>query len=173
MGMSTPGKSLFTMVVPSSIRNSRSRTPLLNSNSLILAAPSRPCTCWFMSGLGHVCEMHKVKEKYIEDIQWFDVEYGLYFTSKTGFFIFSRVQNINETLSHDWNKFHIRRKIIELSVYESFIGGIWTGFFRIIDTACNTWRYVTKAFYFHTVEIKHLIFSTYKNKTFDIFKLWK
>ena len=84
--MSTPGKSLFTMVVPSSIRNSRSRTPLLNSNSLILAAPSRPCTCWFMSGLGHVCEMHKVKEKYIEDIQWFDVEYGIYFTSKTGFF---------------------------------------------------------------------------------------
>ena len=163
MGMSTPGKSLFTMVVPSSIRNSRSRTPLLNSNSLILAAPSRPCTCWFMSGLGHVCEMHKVKEKYIEDIQWFDVEYGIYFTSKTGFIIFSRVQNINEILSHDWNKFHIRRKIIEHSVYHIFFG-MWTRFFQILDTACNTWRYRRH---------KSLLFSHSENNTFDIFKVWK
>ena len=30
---------------------------------------------------------------YIEDYQWFDVEYGIYFTRKTGFFILSRVQS--------------------------------------------------------------------------------
>lgn len=42
--MFTPGKSLFTMVVPSSIRNSRSRTPLLYNISLIFAAPSSPVT---------------------------------------------------------------------------------------------------------------------------------
>ena len=30
---------------------------------------------------------------YIQEIQWFDVEYGIYFTSETGFLIFSRVQS--------------------------------------------------------------------------------
>ena len=42
-------------------------------------------------------------ENRIEDIQCFDVEYGIYFMSETGFFIFSRVrsssQNTLETQS--------------------------------------------------------------------------
>ena len=35
---------------------------------------------------------------YIEDIQWFDVEYGIYFTSETWYFIFSRVRNTRENV---------------------------------------------------------------------------
>ena len=33
-------------------------------------------------------------EKQIEDIQWFDVDYGIYFTSETGFLIFSQVNYV-------------------------------------------------------------------------------
>ena len=34
-----------------------------------------------------------------EDIQWFDFEYGLYFTSKIGFSIFSRVRSKSEDIN--------------------------------------------------------------------------
>ena len=40
----------------------------------------------------------RIKKKkplqYLEDIQLFDVEYGIYFISGTGFLIFSRVRSI-------------------------------------------------------------------------------
>ena len=39
----------------------------------------------------------KVFNVYIEDIQWFDVEYGIYFTSKTGFLIL--VQSTREIIT--------------------------------------------------------------------------
>ena len=113
-----------------------------------------------MSGLGHVCEMHKVKEKYIEDIQWFDVEYGIYLTSKTGFFIFSRVPNINEILSYDWNKFHIRREIIEFQ-------------FITFSLECEQ---DSTLHAIHDVTLQKLAilnFSHSENNTFDIFKVWK
>ena len=52
-----------------------------------------------------------MQNKYTKDIQWFDVKYGIYFTSETEFLIFLEVygtsQNILKILSHEWNKFHI------------------------------------------------------------------
>ena len=45
-------------------------------------------------------------------IQCFDVEYGIYFMSETGFLIFSRV-------SHEWNKCHIQHQSIEYPQYFS------------------------------------------------------
>ena len=51
-------------------------------------------------------------------------EYEIYFTSETGFLIFSRVrstsENIIKILSHEWNKFHIHQQSIEFSVYYIF-----------------------------------------------------
>lgn len=47
--------------------------------------------------------MFKIYAKYIEDLQCFNVYYGLYFTSGTGFLLFSLVQTCpifgSETLS--------------------------------------------------------------------------
>jgi hypothetical protein len=50
-------------------------------------------------------------------------EYEIYFTSETGFLIFSRVRSTSENikiLSHEWNKFHIHQQNIEFSVYDIF-----------------------------------------------------
>jgi hypothetical protein len=51
-------------------------------------------------------------------------EYEIYFTSETGFLIFSRVrstsENIIKILFHEWNKFHIHQQSIEFSVYYIF-----------------------------------------------------
>jgi hypothetical protein len=47
-------------------------------------------------------------------------EYEIYFTTETGFLIFSQVrstsENIIKILSHEWNKFHIHQQSIEFSV---------------------------------------------------------
>ena len=37
---------------------------------------------------------------YIEDIQWFDVEYGIYFTYETEFFTFSRERRKSENIKN-------------------------------------------------------------------------
>ena len=53
---------------------------------------------------------------YIEDIEWLDDEYGLYFTNETGFFIFSRVKISRKSfLTSEINIFIV--KIIEFSIY--------------------------------------------------------
>jgi hypothetical protein len=51
-------------------------------------------------------------------------EYEIYFTSETGFSIFSRVrstsENVIKILPHKWNEFHIHEQSIEFSVYYIF-----------------------------------------------------
>ena len=42
-----------------------------------------------------------LKKNYIEDIQLFDIEYGIYFTSETGFLIFSWVQSMSENMKQE------------------------------------------------------------------------
>ena len=97
------------------------------------------------------------EHKQILDIQWFDVECGIYFTSETGFFIFSRVQSTSEImekkncLSSEINSI-FSVKSIEFSVYYIFFG-LLTCFFQILDTACNAGRDATKTCYFHTENI--------------------
>ena len=70
----------------------------------------------------------KKKEKDIEDIQWFDVEYRIYFTSVTGYVIFSRVQCTSENIekkksfiTSEMNSI-INVKSIEFPVYYTFFG---------------------------------------------------
>ena len=71
---------------------------------------------------------------YIEDIEWLDDEYGLYFTNKTGFFIFSRVKISRKSfLTSEINIFIVK------SLNFLFITFLW--FFNMIlsnvYTACN------------------------------------
>ena len=40
-----------------------------------------------------------INKKCIEGSQWFDVEYGIYFTRETGFFIFSRMRSTSENIT--------------------------------------------------------------------------
>jgi hypothetical protein len=51
-------------------------------------------------------------------------EYEIYYTSETGFLIFSRVrstsENIIKILSHELNKFYNHQQSIEFSVYYIF-----------------------------------------------------
>jgi hypothetical protein len=58
-------------------------------------------------------------------------EYGIHFTSETGFLIFPRVRSTSEDiikiLSQEWNKFYIHLQSIELSVYYIFFA-FETGF---------------------------------------------
>ena len=70
------------------------------------------------------CALHLWK--FFEDIQWFDIEYEIYFASEINF-IFN-VQNI------------------EFSIDYIFYG-FWTCFFQILDTVCKTWRDVTIAYF--------------------------
>ena len=78
--------------------------------------------------------------------QWFNVKYGIWFTSETEMLIFIKI------LSHKWHKFHIQRQ--EHWIF-CLLHCLWffTCFFPIFDTACNIWRDSTIAFYFHTVEL--------------------
>ena len=76
------------------------------------------------------CALHLWK--FFEDIQWFDIEYEIYFASEINF-IFN-VQNI------------------EFSIDYIFYG-FWTSFFQILDTVCKTWRDVTIAYF--TLHIWH------------------
>ena len=108
---------------------------------------------------------------YIEDIQWFDVEYGIYFTSRTGFYfnIFKSAKhewNMKKILSHKWNEIHIQRQKHWLSSLLYF-HWFWACFFQILDTAHNTWCDVIITCYFYIVKIKLLIFSQCEITTFE------
>ena len=47
----------------------------------------------------HLSILYKnIKKNQIQDIQWFDFKYGIYFMNETGFFVFSRVWSTSEFL---------------------------------------------------------------------------
>ena len=52
---------------------------------------------FFRKNCNGVCNQIFITRK-IEDIQWFDGEYGSYFISETGFFIFARVQSSTQNM---------------------------------------------------------------------------
>ena len=51
-----------------------------------MEALSDQVTCIFKKLLITVIAQFNI-QRYLEDVQWFYVEYGIYFTSETGFFI--------------------------------------------------------------------------------------
>jgi hypothetical protein len=108
----------------------------------------------------------KIQEQSVKDLNrgysmHFD-EYGIYFTSETGFLIFSRVrstsENIIKILSHEWNKFHIHQKSIEFSVYYIFFA------FEHVYFKIERFESVTQ----HNVIIKNMT-----SQSALLFSLWK
>ena len=74
--------------------------------------------------------------------QWFDVEYGIYFTRETAFFIFSLVLSTQENIKmpcHVWNKFR-------LSTSNHWIFCIYQNewFYRIWRQTCGNQFYVSQ-----------------------------
>ena len=94
-----------------------------------------------MQWIRYFCNLQALsKIKIIEDIQWFDVKYGIYFTSK----------KYLKILPYSWKKFYIQEKALNfLFITISFVLHSFY-FCLILDTECNTWR---DACYIHNVKI--------------------
>ena len=127
--------------------------------------------CFFQNILDHsnTIELQKHNVEYhAEDIQWFDVEYGIYCTSETGFFKFSRLRGASENirlscLTSEMNSVFIVKLLNVLFITFSLV-------FQILhtSTACKTRRDVTivcNFHTFHTVKITLCIFSHWENNS--------
>ena len=120
------------------------------------------CACFRQIYLCHNVEFH------VEDIQWFDVEYGIYCTSETGYFLFSRLWSTSENirlscLTSEMNSVFNVKPMNVLFITFSLV-------FQILhtSTACKIWRDVTivcNFHTFHTVKITPLIFSHWENNS--------
>ena len=64
------------------VKDTKKKTKKVERNPLSPAPSDSVKECMYTTSL-NVC---------IKDIEWFDVEYGIYFMNETGIFIFSRVQ---------------------------------------------------------------------------------
>ena len=110
-----------------------------------------------------ICTNRKILflSAWIEDIQCFDIEYGIYFTTETGFFIFTRVRSASKNRR---KKPRLSREINSIfSVKSINFYNLYTCLFQILNATCKTWRDVTVAYYFHTVKVNFLIFSQLEN----------
>ena len=83
-----------------------------------------------------------MKNRYqIEDIQWFDVECGISFTSETGFMIFSRVQSKSENTKKSCLTYEMN-SIFNVKSIEFSVNYIFFGFEHVSQCENNIlWRY--------------------------------